>query len=96
MTKRSQRRLAVLSVLFLVLILPFSTACGTLEVGIVHPTASALTAAATIPATETAGPATPLPVRGFGKVWREIQGARGRLGWATGEEFVMGNGAFAP
>jgi hypothetical protein len=34
------------------------------------------------------------PVRGFGKVWRQVPRVRERLGWATGEEFVMGNGAF--
>lgn len=34
------------------------------------------------------------PRRGFGKVWRENQEVRDRLGWATGQEFVVGDGTF--
>ena len=34
------------------------------------------------------------PRRGFGKLWRENQEVRDRLGWATGREFVVGEGAF--
>jgi len=32
------------------------------------------------------------PVRGFGKVWRELPHIRERLGWALEEEYVMGTG----
>jgi len=32
------------------------------------------------------------PIRGFGLVWREEQGVRDRLGWATDEEFLVGEG----
>lgn len=34
------------------------------------------------------------PVRGFGKLWRELSWVREHLGWATDEEFVVGDGAF--
>jgi hypothetical protein len=34
------------------------------------------------------------PVRGFGEVWRKVPGARDRLGWATEDEFVVGEGFF--
>ena len=33
------------------------------------------------------------PIRGFGLVWREEQGVRDRLGWATDEEFLVGEGS---
>jgi hypothetical protein len=34
------------------------------------------------------------PVRGFGKVWREVAGVREHLGWAIDEEFVVGSGVY--
>ena len=34
------------------------------------------------------------PIRGFGLVWREEQDVRDRLGWATDEEFLIGEGSF--
>jgi hypothetical protein len=34
------------------------------------------------------------PRRGFGKLWREVQEIRDRLGWATGPEFAAGEGTF--